>query len=155
MPTVAAQHRPCLGRRAAWSGLILPAALLAGCGAGGRTAAGAAAPSASGEPLIVTLKASEFSFGSPTVRVQVNRPVRLVMENGGLLEHDVKVVRVPARDVKTSGAAHGHAGEVAAHSLPGKQAWVEFTPTSKGTYALECTISGHKEAGMKGTLIVE
>ncbi|HET7769292.1 MAG TPA: plastocyanin/azurin family copper-binding protein [Chloroflexota bacterium] len=147
---------PRLSRRATWPALAAATALLAGCGAAGPRATGSTAQvSGSDGPQLVTLKASEFAFSAPTVRVQVNRPVRLVLENGGLLEHDVKAVRVPASGVKTSSEGHGHGNDVAAHSLPGKQAWVEFTPTRKGTYALECTVTGHKEAGMKGTLIVE
>ena len=45
-------------------------------------------------------------------------------------------------------------GTTAAHTDKGPQAWVEFTPTKAGTYALNCTIAGHRGAGMAGTLIV-
>jgi uncharacterized cupredoxin-like copper-binding protein len=129
------------------------ALLLAACGGTPRAPAPAAAPAA--EPQVVNIRASEFAFSATTVRVQVNQPVRLVMENAGLIEHDLLAVKLPARDVKTSREGHGHGKDVAAHAAAGKQAWVEFTPTRKGTYSLECTISGHKDAGMKGTLLVE
>jgi uncharacterized cupredoxin-like copper-binding protein len=32
---------------------------------------------------------------------------------------------------------------------------LEFTPTKPGTYEFECTVPGHKEAGMRGTLVVK
>lgn len=87
--------------------------------------------------------------------MRVGRPARIVVENVGLLEHDLKVVGVPSRDVRVSGTAHGHAGDVAAHAMPGTQEWVEFTPIEKGTYDFECTIADHKDVGMRGKLIVE
>ena len=31
---------------------------------------------------------------------------------------------------------------------------VEFTPSTPGEYEFFCTVAGHKEAGMVGTLIV-
>ena len=36
---------------------------------------------------------------------------------------------------------------------PGKSATATFT-LAKGTYSFECTVSGHAQAGMKGTLVV-
>ncbi len=37
----------------------------------------------------------------------------------------------------------------------GKPAVALFTPTKPATYTFYCAVPGHKEAGMKGTLIVE
>ncbi|MBI5715993.1 MAG: cupredoxin domain-containing protein, partial [Chloroflexi bacterium] len=37
----------------------------------------------------------------------------------------------------------------------GKSGTLEFTPTKAGTYEFFCTVAGHKEAGMKGTLVVK
>ena len=37
---------------------------------------------------------------------------------------------------------------------PGQTVTLDFTPTAKGTYEYVCTIPGHKEAGMKGTITV-
>jgi uncharacterized cupredoxin-like copper-binding protein len=32
---------------------------------------------------------------------------------------------------------------------------LDFTPTKPGTYEFFCTVAGHKDAGMVGTLIVK
>ncbi|HEU5315164.1 MAG TPA: hypothetical protein VFX49_03585, partial [Chloroflexota bacterium] len=92
--------RRAVGRAAGRAAAVcLSLIVLAGCGAAARssTATQAEGP-VSSEPQVLTIKATEFSFGAPTLRVQVNRPVRLVMENGGAIEHDVRAVKVPARD---------------------------------------------------------
>ena len=41
-----------------------------------------------------------------------------------------------------------------AEAKPGQTVTLEFTPTAKGTFEYVCTIPGHKEAGMKGTITV-
>jgi uncharacterized cupredoxin-like copper-binding protein len=38
---------------------------------------------------------------------------------------------------------------------PGAQAKLTFTPSRAGTYEFFCTVVGHKEAGMAGTLTVK
>jgi uncharacterized cupredoxin-like copper-binding protein len=91
--------------------------------------------------------------------VRVNRPIRLVVVNTGLVEHDLVVERLPATNVRASGdggghGGHGRAGEVAAHAAVGQQAWVAFTPTKEGTYEIICSVAGHKEAGMRSLLVV-
>ncbi|MDR7486214.1 MAG: hypothetical protein QN149_13365 [Armatimonadota bacterium] len=37
---------------------------------------------------------------------------------------------------------------------PGQSATLRFTPTKKGTFEISCQISGHYEAGQKGTITV-
>jgi uncharacterized cupredoxin-like copper-binding protein len=102
------------------------------------------------------VRASEFRFEDSTIRVPAGKPVRLTLANSGAIEHDLVVERLPAKDVRAGGAAgHGHGDQVAAHAAAGKQAWVQFTPTKTGSYEIVCTVAGHKEAGMRGTLVVE
>ncbi|MGH2350736.1 MAG: plastocyanin/azurin family copper-binding protein [Chloroflexota bacterium] len=125
----------------------LPLALaLAGCGATAGPAS--AAPE-------VTVRATEFAFGLNPIRIPVGTPVRLVLVNAGVVEHDLVVRELPAKNVRATAGGHGHGSEVAAHAAPGARAWVEFTPTQAGAYTVECTVPGHKEAGMQTTLIVE
>ncbi|MBI3972994.1 MAG: multicopper oxidase domain-containing protein [Chloroflexi bacterium] len=139
-------------------GSIVAATLLVACGSSTQNAAGSAAAQ------VITVKATEFTFGDSNLRVAANKPVRLVVANGGLIEHDWVVDKLPAKDVRTGNGqmqsqmqnqGHGHADQVAAHAAPGMQAWVEFTPTKKGAYETYCSIPGHKDAGMKGTLVVQ
>jgi uncharacterized cupredoxin-like copper-binding protein len=150
-------------RAVALGALIAGGLVLVGCG-GSVSSAGAAgstgAAATSREAQVITVKASEFAFSDSTIKVPANQPVRLLLDNAGVIEHDLRVVNLPAKEVHQApgaehGEGHGHSGEVAAHATAGGKTWVEFTPTKKGRYAVECTIAGHKEAGMKGTLVVE
>jgi uncharacterized cupredoxin-like copper-binding protein len=40
-------------------------------------------------------------------------------------------------------------------AMMGQTGVLEFTPTKPGTYEFFCTVAGHKEAGMVGTLVVK
>jgi uncharacterized cupredoxin-like copper-binding protein len=40
------------------------------------------------------------------------------------------------------------------HTAAGQSAELVFTPLARGTFAVSCTIPGHKEAGMAATLVV-
>lgn len=44
--------------------------------------------------------------------------------------------------------------EVHAYTGAGGTATVDFTPTEAGTFDFACNITGHKEAGMAGTITV-
>lgn len=134
------------------------ALLAAGCGRAAVPATPASSVSLeeheTADAQVVQVRASEFGFTPNTIQVAAGMPVRLVLTNGGLVEHDIQVDKLPATGIHVSESAHGHGNLVAAHAEKGAQAWVEFTPTKAGTYDLSCTISGHKAAGMKGKLVV-
>ena len=54
------------------------------------------------------------------------------------------------------GGAHGGSGDVLAmHTGANEISSIVFMAMEKGTYEFYCTITGHKEAGMVGTLVVE
>ena len=60
----------------------------------------------------------------------------------------------------TGGADMEHMGSDSMYAvhLPvdkGTQATLEFEPTEAGTYEYFCTVPGHREAGMHGTLTVQ
>jgi uncharacterized cupredoxin-like copper-binding protein len=88
----------------------------------------------------VTVVAKEFSYTPSKITVKAGQPVQLVLDNKGVIEHDFVVDKFK---VKT--------GVI----QPGKTGTVTFTPNAKGTFEFYCSVPGHKEAGMKGTLVVQ
>lgn len=91
-------------------------------------------------PTVVKVTAKEFAFEPKEVKVKAGQSVKLVLENKGVIEHDIVFDKL---GVKT------------ATIQPGKTAELTFTPKPKGRYAIYCSVPGHKEAGMTGTLVVE
>ena len=107
-------------------------------------AASAPAPAASA-PLDVKVVATDLKFTPPTIQAKVGQPLKVVLENKGVIEHDLSFPTTKADKA---------ANTLKVVAKPGQSATLEFTPTAAGTFEYVCTIPGHKEAGMKGTINV-
>lgn len=131
----------------------------AGAGAGATTPKTAATE--------VTLVGTEFKLEPATITVPAGQPVRLTFVNKGAIEHDWEADGFTASNVRVVATSAGlaarlaeamaqKAGQGIVHPMAGagQQVTIEFTPTAAGTYPAACQIPGHKEAGMRGTLVV-
>jgi nitrite reductase (NO-forming) len=124
-----------------------PPPRVAGIGPGAAVApavAQAPAPAAA-VPAEVKIVATDLKFSVPTLQAKVGQRLTVTLENRGVIEHDLAFPTVkadkPASALKTI-------------AKPGRTTTLEFTPTAAGSFEYICTIPGHKEAGMKGTINV-
>jgi nitrite reductase (NO-forming) len=104
----------------------------------GKPAAQAAAPVPSSLSANVTITSSEFKFSPSHIQVPLAQKVTFTLDNKGVVEHDVTI-------------------QAAGFSLLAKAGQVatgEYTFDKPGVFDLICSIPGHKEAGMQGTLTV-
>ncbi len=114
-------------------------------------------------PKTLTIEAVDIGFKPATLEVTAGEPVKLVMQNNGMLEHDFSIMVFPmdGMPVESGGSGHdmGDSGmpqpELHMAAMGASSATLEFTPSTPGTYDFWCTVAGHKEAGMVGTLIVK
>jgi uncharacterized cupredoxin-like copper-binding protein len=111
---------------AAAGGLAL---VLAACSGGG-TAAGATGSAA------VTL--SEFKYAPGDLQMKAGQPVQLTVKNAGSVEHDLTIDKLGLKVLVQAGQSADR----------------EIKALEAGTYEIYCSVAGHKEAGMKGKLIV-
>ncbi|HYN87783.1 MAG TPA: plastocyanin/azurin family copper-binding protein [Ardenticatenaceae bacterium] len=133
--------------------------LLAGC-SGGESAPASGSSGAVTPAQVVEVVGTEFAFAPNTITVEAGQPTSVNLKNEGAIEHDWSVLEIEARDVDSTpdAAGHQHSGAVptlhtAAQS--GQTGQVTFTVEQPGTYEFYCSVPGHKEAGMVGTLVVE
>jgi cytochrome c oxidase subunit 2 len=98
----------------------------------------AAGGSAGGSGDQIKLVTSEWKFEPASLKVPVGKPVTLVLENKGALEHDV----------------YNEALGVHLVAPPRETVRQTITFDKPGTYEFDCSIAGHKESGMKGTILV-
>lgn len=105
------------------------------------------------------VKSTDMEFGPKRITIKKGETARFVLTNAGAVEHDFTVDKIKgkAKVVEETGShAKGHSGaSVHVSAAPGKSGALDFTPSESGTYEFYCTVSGHKDAGMKGTLVVE
>jgi uncharacterized cupredoxin-like copper-binding protein len=120
-------ERPCR-----LSFVALSVLLLVGAVQGAWTASGA---------QTVEVKAKEFAFEPREVAVRPG-DVAFVVRNLGAIEHNFVI----------EDAARKTLGEIAIIA-PGKTEQLRLVLRA-GSYAMVCTLPGHKDAGMSGVLIV-
>jgi nitrite reductase (NO-forming) len=105
----------------------------------------AQAPAAVAAPAEVKVVATDLKFTSPTMQAKVGQRLTVTLENRGVIEHDLSFPTLKADKP---------AGALKMIAKPGQTTTLEFTPTAAGSFEYVCTIPGHKEAGMKGTINV-
>ena len=102
------------------------------------------------------IKAEEYDFLPNNINIKVGETVTLSIKNTGTIEHDLEIVNFNPENVeKNTSHNHGEAANtIHLHAAPGEKQTVSFTPAEQGVYRFVCTIPGHKESGMFGTMEV-
>jgi LPXTG-motif cell wall-anchored protein len=113
-------------------------------------------------PDQITVKAGEFFFSPNTITLTVGQPVQLTIVNEGKVDHDLKsdipiasLTYQKADNPADEQKENAEQGILDVDYAAGTTAQVTFTPTKAGTYAFNCDVPGHTEAGMTGTFIVK
>jgi uncharacterized cupredoxin-like copper-binding protein len=128
--------------------------LLAACGQ---------AQSEASTPQTISIAAKEFAFTPAALAAKAGQPVTVNLQNSGSVEHDWNIKEIEiSGEAKTSGdTSSGHmmggmGDEPKLHVAAGigARSSITFTPSKPGTYEFYCSVAGHKEAGMVGTLTV-
>ena len=143
-------------------GLSLGAVLLiaAACGDDGPAAGDPVATAPVEDPLAgVPAEASlplvmlDISFDRDVLEVTAGQVVEIAFEHRGVLEHNFTIDEISA-DVSDIGRQRPDAFDVYVALKRGEQARLLLRVTEPGEYAFYCSIPGHRQAGMEGTLVV-
>ncbi|HET6317752.1 MAG TPA: copper-containing nitrite reductase, partial [Chloroflexota bacterium] len=89
-------------------------------------------------PTSITVNASEFKFVPNSIQVPMGQKVTFTLDNTGVVEHDMTI----------------QAAGFTLLARAGQTATGEFTFDKAGVFDFICSVAGHKDAGMKGTLTV-
>jgi len=113
----------------------------------------------------IELLATDIAYDKDRLEVMVGQPLKITLKNDGLLEHDFSIMEIPHTGEVHAEEMHEDSEhdmsnmemdpEVHVASPPEGSLSVEFTPSEAGEYDYFCTVEGHKEAGMAGTLMVK
>lgn len=88
--------------------------------------------------ITVTIVASEWKFEPAQIQIPVGQPVTVIFENRGTTPHDLEIKEADFN-------LYAGPGQTVTGTLKVKKA---------GEYRFVCSLPGHAEAGMVGTLIV-
>ena len=138
--------RRLLVRVCGWLAAALGVVMLAACGGTTATA-----------PAPLRVVATEFRFEPATLTIQAGQPATLTLKNAGQTLHDITIQAGPDR-AATGGHADGdHLNSDDPYHIAasaGQEATLPVTLPA-GSYSFVCSVSGHEQLGMKGTLVVE
>jgi len=110
----------------------------------------------------LSLTATDLAYDKNHLEVTAGQTVKVTLHNAGVLEHDFSIMEIPHNGEVNAEGMHDETGghemsvdpEVHVAAPIGESLSVEFTPTAPGEYEYFCTVAGHKEGGMVGTLVV-
>ena len=104
-------------------------------GGGGTERSGSSPVSGAREILV---SAHEFSFEPAQINVRIDETVNIALVNRGNMFHTLTIAGLGVQ-------LRANGGDQIAAALRGERT---------GSYAFVCTVSGHADAGMRGTLVV-
>ena len=122
----------------------LAAPLIVMLAASGCTAVGEETPeegAASAAATTVQVSLTEFAISPPMIHAPVGEALAFDVTNEGTAPH-------------TFAVDTGAGVEATPEIQPGSSATLHVVPLDAGTYDTFCTVSGHRQAGMAGTLMV-
>jgi uncharacterized cupredoxin-like copper-binding protein len=144
--------------------IALTAALLALLAFAGLACSGnddAAGPEDESSGTIEVLLTDDLAIEPARIELDEGTPVKLLVKNTGQALHDFSVETIPVTGVSPEEDGGGHEGmdstdEYDLHIAVegGDEGVLEFTPTESGEFEVVCTVTGHADAGMIGTLVV-
>jgi uncharacterized cupredoxin-like copper-binding protein len=108
--------------------------------------------------VTVTVTLSEYAFSPTPLLFKEGVPTKLVLKNAGKEHHyfvsEEFFRNVATRKVQSSDGEAKAPFFAAVEVYAGKTMEWFLIPMKKGTYDLLCTVPGHAERGMKGTIEV-
>ena len=87
----------------------------------------------------ITIKAQDIKYDTTSISAKVGDTLTITLENDGALEHSFVIDEL---NVKIE------------HVQPGQKGSATITLKQAGTYTFYCSVPGHRQAGMTGTLTV-
>jgi Plastocyanin len=97
-------------------------------------------PSSMAQVQKITISGSEFAFTPAAITLKKGQPAEITFKNTGAFPHNLTIADL---NLKTKTIQ------------PGEQDIIQFTPDKTGQFSFMCTVPGHADKGMKGTLTVQ
>lgn len=108
--------------------------------------------------VVIDLTLELVRFVPDAIDIKAGQLVQINMRNMDGLEHDFQVqglsVELMGDEMMRGDHAGAGADMLAMHAVANGEASVMFRADQRGTYEFFCTIEGHRDAGMTGTITV-
>lgn len=109
------------------------------------------------QQIIVNVHPSEFTYTPSKIIVKKNEPITIILKNQDQIDHDIEIRKINIHN-NTNYHSEKHKNAQAdfhLHASANSTSTQTIIPMENGTYEFYCSLPGHKENGMKGTLVVK
>lgn len=107
--------------------------------------------------IVLTVNPSKFSYTPSEITVKKGQEASLTLNNLDNADHDIEIKEMAVKKLDTN--RHANHGTTQAdfhlHASGKSEATLRFTPLESGVFEFYCSIPGHKENGMIGTITVK
>lgn len=152
--------------------VVLPALLgaaaliAAACGdgddGGGESASHTHGTGALADALVgrtLTLALEDVGYGSDALTIDHGSVAEITFSNRGTLVHDFTIDRFPGDFYRAGELPAGHEQHASMFDIhlalePGASGTLRLRASEAGRFVFYCTVPGHREAGMRGVLVV-
>lgn len=104
-----------------------------------------------GGPIAVEM--IDIAYSETAITARAGEEITLEFDNTGALEHTFTIDDIEAEGIPEEYSSDSW--DIDVFLQAGQTATLTFTPSEAGEYEFYCTIPGHEEAGMVGTLTVQ
>lgn len=102
----------------------------------------------------VIVASDSLAFDVAEIEVEEGREVEIILDNSqGSTTHTFTIEAMPVDGVHPESDESDFVVHIVVEG--GEETSVTFTPTEAGSYRYFCSVPGHADAGMVGTLVVE
>ncbi|MCC6435561.1 MAG: cupredoxin domain-containing protein [Acidimicrobiales bacterium] len=108
-------------------------------------------------PRVIELTTRDTAYSLDSITIKKDEQVTLRIKNEDAVEHDIQVDDLTVEKLSNAGS-HDHStkpGQLHFHVDAGPTGELTFRATTAGTYEYYCTVEGHRDLGMHGTLTIE
>jgi uncharacterized cupredoxin-like copper-binding protein len=106
------------------------------------------------DKITLEISADDFTYSPADIQLEKARKVTINFENTGQVEHDLQLDGLNAEILEAESHHSEEKEGIHIHAKPGDKSSITFKPLESGTFEFYCTLPGHKESGMVGSLRV-
>ena len=110
---------------------------------------------ASGPPLALNMEAGDYFFKPDAFNANAGQAVRMTLANSGSIEHNFTIPNVTKDKNAEPWKDPSITTKVVATALAGANGKGNFLAPAPGEYVYFCSVPGHADLGMHGTLVVK
>lgn len=102
---------------------------------------------------VIQIDAKDYKYNPVEFKIKNEQQVTINFKNTGAVEHDIQIDGLEAEIINMESHRHGAEG-IHIHAMPGEQSSITFKALKTGVFEYYCTLPGHKESGMIGSISV-